>query len=88
MSEQNSQRKYYKVPYNQLPKTGKGKLLFFILIICYACTWLPYFGIMNSMVWIGPITLPMAWVLLMNAINTVAVFLIYYWFFRYIKYEA
>ena len=87
MAKQGCEQKYYKVPYNRIPKTGRGKLLFFTLFICYVCTWLPYFGFANSLIWIGPITLPMAWVLLMNAINTVAVFLIYLWFFQYVEYE-
>lgn len=81
------EKRYYKVPYNGLPKTKRGKLLFFVLLFGYIGTWLPYFGFMNQLVWIGPITQPMAWTLALNAINTVAVLLLFKWIYADVVYE-
>lgn len=61
-------------------KSNRIWLSLFFLV--YAATFLPYFGIINDLVWVGPIPLPMAWVLFMNALNTVLVFVVYYKLFR------
>lgn len=53
-------------------------LLFFIL---YFATFLPNLGIFNTLTWIGPFPLPMAWVLFLNAINTIILLIICKQFF-------
>lgn len=53
-------------------------LFFFI----YALSFLPYFGIMNEAVFVGPFPQPLAWVLFLNAINTVIMFVVYFKFFK------
>ncbi len=55
-----------------------------LIVLCfffYALTFLPNFGILNSLTWIGPLPLPMAWVLFLNALNTVLLFVIYQKYF-------
>ncbi|QQK75685.1 hypothetical protein HUG15_08995 [Salicibibacter cibarius] len=52
-------------------------LIIWIFFIVYALTFLPHFGVMNSLNWIGPFPLPLAWVLFLNVINTFIIFLIY-----------
>ena len=81
------EKRYYPVPYNSIPKTIKGKFLFFGIILCYAGCWAVYFGFMNKLIWIGPVTLPMAWTLLMNACNTVFVYLLYKWFYADVVFD-
>jgi len=54
----------------------------FIFFFLYALTFLPNLNILNSLSWIGPIPLPLFWVLLINFINTIIVFYVYYKFFK------
>jgi hypothetical protein len=68
--------------YKILPTTVKGKWLFYGILSCYLFTWLPHFGILNSMIWIGPFTLPIVWIYAMNILNTIGVFLIYKFYFK------
>jgi hypothetical protein len=81
------EKRYYEVPYNSAPKTGRGKLLFWGILLCYWGCWAVYFGFMNELIWIGPITLPMAWTFLMNAFNTVFVYLLFKWFYAHIVFD-
>lgn len=53
-----------------------------VFFILYALTFLPNFGIFNSLTWIGPLPLPLFWVLLLNLINTIIVIYVYKKFFR------
>lgn len=55
----------------------KRKILWTIVLIAYLLTWLPNLGILNSLTWVGPIPLPLAWVLLMNVILTICVIMVY-----------
>ncbi|PWA12331.1 hypothetical protein DCC39_06860 [Pueribacillus theae] len=50
--------------------------------IIYLLTFLPNFGIMNDLKFIGFLPQSLAWVLLLNAINTVIIFVIYFKFFK------
>jgi hypothetical protein len=54
-------------------------ILFFVL---YGATFFPNFGIFNSLIWIGPLPQPLAWVLFLNIINTVIIFIVYKKFFK------
>lgn len=54
-------------------------ILFFVL---YFATFLPNLGVFNSLVWVGPLPLPLFWVLLLNLINTIILFVIYKKFFK------
>ncbi|WP_010531783.1 hypothetical protein [Lentibacillus jeotgali] len=60
-------------------KHGITLAVFFIL---YALTFLPNLGIFNSLTWVGPLPLPLFWVLLLNLINTIIVIYVYKKFFR------
>lgn len=53
--------------------------LFFVL---YFATFFPNLGIFNKLTFIGFFPQPLAWVLFLNAINTVIIFIIYYKFFK------
>ncbi|GAA1119133.1 hypothetical protein [Nesterenkonia jeotgali] len=53
-----------------------------VFFVAYAATFLPNFGIFNSLTWIGPLSLPMAWVIGLNALNTVLVIIVYRRYFR------
>lgn len=53
--------------------------LFFLV---YALTFLPHFDVFNSLTFIGPLPEPLAWVLFLNVINTVIMFIIYFKFFK------
>jgi hypothetical protein len=54
-------------------------ILFFVL---YGATFLPNFGVFNSLTWIGPLPQPLAWVLFLNLINTAIIFIVYKKFFK------
>lgn len=54
-------------------------ILFFTL---YGLTFLPNFGIFNELKFIAFLPQPLAWVLLLNAINTVIIFVVYFRFFK------
>ena len=77
---QANNKQQYK--YHLLPRSRKGWILFFWISICYLCTWLPHFGILNSLIWFGPITLPVLWIFGMNVLTTIAVIFIYKWYFK------
>ncbi|MEI3599470.1 MULTISPECIES: hypothetical protein [unclassified Oceanobacillus] len=50
--------------------------------IIYFLTFLPNFGVMNELKFIGFLPQPLAWVLFLNLINTVIIFVIYFKFFK------
>ncbi|MFB4161336.1 hypothetical protein ACE1TF_15755 [Geomicrobium sp. JSM 1781026] len=52
-------------------------LIIVIFFVVYALTFLPNFNILNTLDWVGPFPLPMAWVLLLNVINTLVIWVIY-----------
>lgn len=58
------------------------RLTLSIFFLLYAATFLPYFGFFNQLNFIGPFPEPMAWVLLINAVNTGIVFFVYFKFFK------
>lgn len=60
----------------------KNRNLLLAFFIVYFATFLPNFGILNSLKWIGPFPLPMAWVLFLNAINTIITLMIYFQLFK------
>jgi len=62
--------------------TTKGMALTVFILAAYLGTWLPHFGIFNSLTWIGPLTLPMAWIYSMNVLTTIGVILIYKLYFK------
>ncbi|TMN21804.1 hypothetical protein [Lentibacillus cibarius] len=53
-----------------------------VFFILYALTFLPNLGVFNSLIWIGPLPLPLFWVLLINLINTIVVVYVYKKFFK------
>lgn len=55
----------------------RRRVLWLVVTICLLITWLPNFGMLNSLQWVGPLPLPMAWVLGLNVILTVCVALTY-----------
>lgn len=55
----------------------KRKVLWGVFLTAYLLTWLPNLGILNSLTWVGPVTLPLAWVLFLNVILTVCVIAVY-----------
>ncbi|MFZ5631395.1 MAG: hypothetical protein ACOY40_00970 [Bacillota bacterium] len=78
-----------KAPYSQFKFTTKGAILTSVIALAYIGTWLPHFGIFNSLVWIGPFTLPMLWILALNIVTTLGVLAIYKFYFKpfFEKYE-
>jgi high-affinity nickel permease len=63
-----------------MQKKHRNTLIIFFLL--YALTFLPNFGIFNSLTWVGPLPLPLFWVLLINLINTIIVIYVYKQFFK------
>lgn len=55
----------------------KRQVLWGVVIVAFLLTWLPNFGVLNSLVWVGPLPLPMAWVLFLNVILTICVILLW-----------
>jgi ABC-type antimicrobial peptide transport system permease subunit len=55
----------------------KKRLLWGVVIVGFLLTWFPNIGLVNTPTWIGPITLPLAWVLFLNVILTVCVLIVY-----------
>lgn len=53
-----------------------------VFFFIYALSFLPYFGIMNEATFVGPFPQPLAWVLFLNAINTIIMFIVYFKFFK------
>lgn len=60
----------------------KHALLMAAFFIIYLLTFLPNFGIMNELKFIGFLPQPLAWVLFLNLINTVLIFVVYFKFFK------
>lgn len=60
----------------------KHALLICLFFIIYLLTFLPNFGIFNNLEFIGFLPQPLAWVLLLNAVNTVIIFIVYFKFFK------
>jgi hypothetical membrane protein len=60
----------------------KNRLVISVFFALYAATFLPNFGLFNQLSWIGPVTQPMAWILMLNLINTALIVYIYYAFFK------
>ncbi|MCG7337437.1 hypothetical protein MHZ95_19440 [Sporosarcina sp. ACRSM] len=54
----------------------------FAFFTFYALTFLPNFGIFNKLEVIAFLPQPLAWVLLLNAINTIIIFVVYFKFFK------
>ena len=48
----------------------------------YALTFLPNFNVFNEAAFIGFFPQPLVWVLVLNAVNTVIIFLVYKKFFK------
>jgi ABC-type antimicrobial peptide transport system permease subunit len=55
----------------------KRRVLWGVVIVGFLFTWFPNLGLLNTLTWIGPITLPLAWVLFLNMILTVCVLIVY-----------
>ncbi|MBO1001885.1 hypothetical protein [Pseudogracilibacillus auburnensis] len=60
----------------------KHALLIIVFFIIYLLTFLPNFGVMNELRFIGFLPQSLAWVLFLNAINTVIIFIVYFKFFK------
>lgn len=60
----------------------KHAILITMFTLVYACTFLPNFNVMNELKFIGFFPQPLAWVLLLNAINTVIIFVVYFKYFK------
>lgn len=60
----------------------KHALLITVFFIVYLLTFLPNFGIMNELKFIGYFPQALAWVLFLNAINTVIIFVVYFKYFK------
>lgn len=60
----------------------KHHIVLIIFFVLYAATFLPNFGILNSLTWIGPLPLPLVWVLSLNLINTLILIYVYKKFFK------
>jgi fatty acid desaturase len=61
---------------------AKRRIVWIVIIAAYFASWLPNFGIFNSLTWVGPFSLPLAWVLLMNIVLTIGVFLVHTYHFK------
>lgn len=57
-------------------------LLITLFFIIYFATFLPNFGFFNELAFVGFLPQPLAWVLFLNAINTVIIFIVYFKFFK------
>lgn len=63
--------------------TGMNRKFFWIvLILALIGSWLPYFNILNELVWIGPLSLPLAWVLSCNVVLTLCAIVLYPLYFK------
>lgn len=60
----------------------KHAILMTIFFILYLLTFLPNFGVMNELKFVLFLPQPLAWVLFINAINTVIIFIVYFKFFK------
>lgn len=50
--------------------------------VIYFLTFLPNFGVFNNPTFIGVLPQALAWVLFLNAINTVIIFIVYFKYFK------
>lgn len=57
-------------------------LLIGLFFLIYALTFLPNFGVFNNPVMVGYLPQPLVWVLIMNALNTIIIFIVYHKFFK------
>lgn len=57
-------------------------ILIAVFFVAYFATFLPNLGLFNSLTWVGPLPLPMAWVIGLNALNTVLVVIVYRKYFK------
>lgn len=48
----------------------------------YLATWLPHFGVMNDLVFVGPLTQPLAWILGLNLVSTGIATFAYFRFYK------
>ena len=63
--------------------TGSAaRIVWIVIIVALAITWLPYFDILNDPVFIGPLPLPLAVTLACNVVLTLCVFGLYRVSFR------
>ncbi|MBD8007423.1 hypothetical protein [Bacillus norwichensis] len=60
----------------------KHALLMTVFFVLYLLTFLPNFGIMNDLKFVGFLPQSLAWVLMLNALNTVIIFIVYFKFFK------
>ncbi|MGP9500025.1 hypothetical protein [Halomonas sp. AOP43-D1-4] len=60
----------------------KRKFFWLVLILALIGSWLPYFNILNQLVWIGPLSLPLAWVLTCNVVLTLCAIALYPIYFK------
>ncbi len=60
----------------------KRKLLWGTVLLAIAASWLPYFDIANSLVWVGPLPQPLALVLASNVILTACAIALYPLYFK------
>lgn len=61
---------------------GLHALIISIFFLIYALTFLPNFGFFNELKFIGPFPQALSWVLFLNAINTIIIFIVYFKFFK------
>jgi len=57
-------------------------ILISVFFFLYFLTFLPNFGLFNNLEFIGPLPQPLAWVLFLNVINTIIIFIVYFKFFK------
>lgn len=60
----------------------KRTLFWLVLILALIGSWLPYFNILNELIWVGPLSLPLAWVLTCNVVLTLCAALLYPLYFK------
>lgn len=57
-------------------------LLITLFFVIYFATFLPNLGFFNEMAFIGFFPQPLAWVLFLNALNTIIIFIVYFKYFK------
>lgn len=57
-------------------------LLIGVFFLIYGLTFLPNFGVFNNPVLVGYLPQPLLWVLILNAVNTIIIFIVYFKFFK------
>lgn len=58
------------------------RLIITLFFVLYLSTFLPNFGFLNNLDFIGPFPEPMSYVLSVNAINTMIIFFVYNRYFK------